>query len=193
MPVPAQVWQTPQVVAVEQHVPSTHWPFAQSPATEHPAPIGRPVHVIAVRLHRCPFEHWPSAVHCARQSSLVALHVNGAQGVVGPGTQVPLPLQLPTAVFELPEQTVAPQGVLDPTFAQTPPIVQLPVSLRHGLELPVWLHIPSAPEVTGLHVPLGLPHAWQAPLHAVLQQRPSTQLLDVQSVPVPQTAPSGSF
>ena len=61
--------------------------------------------------------------------------------------------------------------------------MQAPVLTRQGLAgFGVVGHMASFPIVTATQVPAAL-HCWQAPLHAVLQQRPSTQMPAAPAVP----------
>lgn len=101
----------------------------------------------------------------------------------------------------LQEQVAAVQVVVAPTFAQAPcpavvPAVHEPVLVRQTfVALGVVGQRASAPLVTAMQVPR-LPvtlQAWQAPLHALVQQTPSTQVSPAPQggfVAAPQAAPA---
>lgn len=91
----------------------------------------------------------------------------------------PEPEQLPSSVSLPPVHEAVPHVVLAGQSAQAPP-VHVPV-VPHDVEAVVahepWglvpsgalLHVPSAPTLSAAV------HAWQLPVHAVLQQTPSAQ------------------
>jgi hypothetical protein len=133
-----------------------------------------------------------STVHDARQ--MLPLQAKFPQPVVVPGVHAPRPLHIPTVVCPLPGdvQVAVPQDMPEPTLAH-PPTPHEPVLVRHPFG--VVAHRASGPDVTSAHMPrlLGRLQAWQAPAQALLQHTPSTQLLEVQSLPMAHAAPLSSF
>jgi hypothetical protein len=110
----------------------------------------------------------------------VAPHTYGAQEVVAPATHEPAPLQVAAAVLVAPRHDAEPQRVPDGQFRHAPAL-QLP-SVPH-VEAALTAQTPrgsAIPFVAVAHVPFvplvsAAEHAWQAVLHAVSQQKPSTQ------------------
>src|SRR4051794_16304885 len=112
--------------------------------------------------------------------------VNGAQLVVTGAGQAPLPLQLVAAV-------ATPAGQLAVTHTlgvgcswQAPPAAQTPVLPQTG---PTVQRASAAPAASAAQVPLVEPvraaeQAVQAPVQALLQQKPSTQNPDAHWVAV---------
>lgn len=119
----------------------------------------------------------PHAVWHAVAPQMYGVHVLMTEPV-----QLPVPLQLPCVVW-LPLEHEAPtQIVLLPYFSHTPPAAHLP-SVPQPVEGCTAQEPRGSvvPAVTLVHVPLVPPvsafeHAWQVPLHAVLQQKPFAQL-----------------
>jgi hypothetical protein len=182
-------------VGVMQQTESTHVRVpAQSAVVAHATPAGRPVHCPVVVLQVRPLTQWASIVQVPLH--MVPLHAKFPQAVVAPGGHIPVPLHVEIAIAPAPgeAQEAAPHVTLAPTFWH-PPAVHAPVSFKQGSAFVVMLHSTSVPVVTPVQVP-SLPvtlHAWQAPTHPLLQQRPSTQLPDVQSVPTEHKAPLASL
>jgi hypothetical protein len=94
---------------------------------------------------------------------------------------VPLPLQFRSGVSMLPEQPGAAHCVDEDQSSQAPPL-HLPSSPQ--LDIEVLVHTPRGSGISfvaALHVPFMAtccfppPHAWQALVQAMLQQKPSTQ------------------
>ena len=115
--------------------------------------------------------------------------VGGAGGRQIPGA-VPLQWERPVKA-PVGEHEAIPQLTVEAGTSQAPAL-QLPVSPQGAAPA---THNGSGPEATGEQVPW-LPwtlQAWQAPVQALLQQKPSTQLPFVHSVPTPQVAPLAFF
>jgi hypothetical protein len=118
----------------------------------------------------------------------------GAHDVAAGVTQVPMPLQVDTAVRENPSAHAAAAHVVPDTLAHVPPVPQSPVLVWQGIAMfGVVEHIGSA-VFTGTEeqVPIEptLLQASQAPAQAVLQQTPSAHERPVsQSVVALQVSP----
>jgi hypothetical protein len=140
------------VQAVLQQTPSTQLPLVQSSpssAALHVAP-GPPFAVHIPPLQYAPVTHWLSMVQELSQAVPPMLQTYSPQGLVPPPTlQLPEALQVFALVSVLPVQDCAAQIAPVTAFPQVP--VPVPDSLSDAAQ------------------------AWQLPLHAVLQQKPSTQ------------------
>jgi hypothetical protein len=98
------------------------------------------------------------------------------QAVVVPPLHAPDPSQRPAGVRRPLLHVTAPHEVLELACSQTPPEAHLP-SLPQVVVTAHWPAGAVVPARMLLHVPVGWPvseieHAWQLPLHAVLQQTP---------------------
>lgn len=188
----AQVWQAPLQALLQQK------PCAQSLETHSvPSAHGWP---LPLRPHE-PVAVLQSAG--GMQSTLLAqvvlhavvAHLNGKQAVGAGVTQAPAPSQLDAGV----EAIVA--------VAQTAPLQVVP--LPYCWQKPAW-HLPFVPQLaapwslqrpagslapvgTVVHLPIVpvSPHDWQAPPHALSQQKPCAQNPDWHSLASEHEAPVG--
>jgi hypothetical protein len=122
----------------------------------------------------------------------------GAHGVLLPALQVPAPLHAGAAVWFPPEHDPAPHTVPESQSRQAPalhlpsvPQLDAAVTAQRprgsGLPFVASAHVPFVPPVSALE------HAWHAPVHAVLQQTPSTQNPLEHWFCPPHVAPSACF
>ena len=145
-------WHVPLHAELQQ-TPPTQSPLVQSSpenvAWLHAAPFP-PFAVHMPPLQYAPATHWASVLHEMSHAVMPALHTYSPQGAVPPPwVHMPVLAQ----VFAL----VCVPAVQD-WAAQTAPVTALP-----QVPVPVPDCLSDAAQ------------AWQAPLHAVLQQKPSTQ------------------
>jgi hypothetical protein len=178
--------------ATSQQTPSTQKLLRHSPAPAHGWPLGlRPQLPLASQT--LPSTQSPSPVQRARHAP--SRQRNGEHTCTPGVRQVPMPLHVP-AVFRRspPLQVGATQTVSAAYSAQPPMPSHVPVCPHDAAPLSLQIACGSAlPASTGQHAPerptrLQLTHG---PLQATLQQTPSAQKPDAQSVFFWHTAPGG--
>ena len=147
--------------------------------------------------HEPPLQNLPGAQSASTaQVPLQALapQANGEQEVDAGVTQVPAPSQveLGVKVVPLPGQVAPAQAVPCWYFSQAPvwPLPSVPQLV------PPWstqVLAGSGPEATAVQSPIdpAMAHEWQAPVQAVVQQTPCSQVPPWHSVSAPQKAPIG--
>ena len=147
----------------------------------------------AVALQKPPQS--PSTAQVVRQTGPAVSHLYAPHDVAAPALHTPAPLHMDAAVAVAPVHAAATQTVLAPQLRHAPPPSQTP-SLPH-VDCAVAEHMPRGlvPLPAGVHVPM-LPtcaQVLQAPVQAVLQHTPSTQLPLAHTLPVVHAVPFVSF
>jgi ribonuclease E len=195
----AQVPLAPPVLAAEQAVqapvqavlqqnPSTQAPVAHWLAAVQVPPVAF-FGVQVVPEQKSPAMQSVSAPQVVLQA--VAPQTSGVQLVVVAAGQLPAPSQLAAATATPLAQLAARHDVVAGALAQAPPAAQAPV-LPHGGA--ATQRASAVPAVAAAQVPLAPPvlaaeQAVQAPVQAVLQQNPSTQLPEAHWLAAVQAAP----
>jgi hypothetical protein len=176
------------VQAVLQQNPSTQLPEVHWLAAVHAVPFAA-FAVQVVPEQKSPEMQSVSAAQLVLQA--VAPHTSGVQLVVVAAGQLPAPSQLAAAVATPFAQLAARHEVVEGALAQAPPAAQAPVLPQGGAAAQRVSVVPaaSAEQVPLVPPVLAAEHAVQAPAQAVLQQNPSTQLPDRQSVAAVQAVP----
>jgi hypothetical protein len=187
----AQVSQAPPQPLL-QHTPSTQLPELHSLPPPQAMPLAFKPQLVPVQ--KLPVAQSLSIEQLLRHWVPAALQVKGAQAVVLPVGQLPLPSQLAGPVAVPPLQVASRQGVPAGHTRQAPAPLQVP-SLPQVF-MAVMGHIPlgsGVPAATLVQVPTDpvTVQLLQLPVQASLQQTPSTQLFDRHSGPELQLPPSG--
>ncbi len=175
-----------------QQTPSTQKPLVHSAASPHGAPSAD----LATHL---PPEHHAVDTQSAADAQLVLQAVvpqtYGEHEVVAPPPQVPVDVQVPSAVCtpdaQDPATQMVPVGCLwhPPLPSQKPLVPHVDAACAtHSLSGSV--PAPTAPQTPSLPPPLrAAVHATHRPVHAALQHTPSTQLPDAHALAVAHAAP----
>jgi hypothetical protein len=196
-PAPAQAPWAPAPFTAEQlpTLPAcahaSHWPV--QPVSQQTWSAQYPVTHWLALVQVCP----AFSLHTPFPSQVLApLQTPGSSALVT-ATQVPPP---PVQAWHelqdaLPQQCASTQFPLvqSDAIAQVSPLVFLQVPVASHDDFP--LHVSSTPDFTEPQVPM-LPvrlQAWQVPVHAVVQQNPSTQNPLAQSPTAEHVCPVGFF
>jgi hypothetical protein len=140
-----------------------------------------------------PFAQSASVVHVERHLFVLVLQMYGAQTVVEPVRQLPVPSQTWVPTIAAPLQVPCLQTVPTTAYRHAPVPSQVP-SCPHGsfVSFLHWLGSEgSTPAGVIVQVPsdVASAHVMQAPLQAMLQQSPSTQKLLLHSAAQPHARP----
>ncbi len=186
----AQLWQVPQA-ALPQQVPSTQLPDPHSLPALQAAPSA---FFPQVPPPHTPIEQSSSPLQVCRQAFAAPSQVNGAQGCVSLGGQLPLPSQNAASDSWLPPpgQETARQMVLVPHRRQAPSPLQrpsLPQLLSSEGAQPPCGSLPPAGTLLQAPSDPGTAQLRQLWPQVELQQTPSTQKPEVHSAPSPQALP----
>jgi hypothetical protein len=179
--------------AVAQQTPSAQTPDWHSAPLVHAAPLpSGSVH--APWLHTKPAAQSAAVAHVVKQAP--PLHAYGAQSVPPEASpHVPDPSQI-CAFTTVPWQTVAPQLVPAAHSSHAPAPLQAPSVPQVDAACCAHSLSGSVPAAIGPHTPFAPPpffavlHAWQSPVHALLQHTPSAQKPLAQSDPTEHGPPS---
>jgi hypothetical protein len=202
---PTVTWvHCPKLLGMSQasHV-SVHAELQQYPSTQlwfvHSADVVQVSPSPFVDRHAPPLQYGVDPVHCVsfmhafEQAVPPALHVAGLHITVVAAGHAPAPLHAAASVWTPFEQlagvhVVELLGYVQPS---TFPIAHVPVHAAPAAPVHAG-RIPCGVPVTAVHLPgePGTSHAWHCPLHALSQQRPSTQYKPLaQTLPAPHAEP----
>lgn len=162
-----------------------------------PAQVAQPMQVVGIGVVQVPPVQVLAGVNTS--PAAVTTHDAAGQAMLAGTAQTPMPLQNPAGILERPSvlHVATAQDVSEPTLAHAPPAAQYPVYVMQvGVAGVVGHSSGSAvPALTAEQVPSWplLLQAMQVPVQAELQQTPSTQFPDRQSVPTMHAKPSPSF
>ena len=169
--------------ALSQQTPFAQKPLAHSSFTEHG--------MVTLFEHDplvqgIPSSHCVSLAQALKQLPVAGLHAKGEQDIFGPVTHAPMPLQTEAGVRTPSEHEPAAQAVPPGYKSQLPVPSHSPVCPQ--VDAMSLRQIPcgsGAPAATGAHIPMlpTRPQLSHGPLHATLQQIPSTQKPLVQLSP----------